>query len=146
MFYLVRFTERNPQGRALREQYDGSIVLLPFSFTQIMSIAQVFNERVIVRNGRLHLLEAYTQSVPCLAQTGDMLRKLALDLLDLPFEYLDSPGCLSGQLLGRLQVELAQLPFIQVELLHQLLVFTSLACLSQQAIFDDRIQYYAFVA
>jgi hypothetical protein len=29
---------------------------------------------------------------------------------------------------------------------HQLVVFTSLACFSQQAIFDDRIQYHAFVA
>jgi len=111
-----------------------------------MPIAQVFNECAIVWNGRLHLLEAHTQSVPCLAQTGDMLRKLALDLLDLPFECLDSLVCFSGKLLGRLQIELAQLAFIQVELVHQIPVFTSLACVSQQAIFDDRIQYYAFIA
>ncbi len=111
-----------------------------------MWVSQVFNEGAIVGNGRLHLLEAHTQSVPCLAQTGNMLRKLALDLLDIPFECLDSLVCLSGELLGRLQIELAELAFIQVELLHQLLVFTSMACFSQQTIFDDRIQYHAFVA
>jgi hypothetical protein len=92
------------------------------------------------------LLEAYTESVPCLVQTGHMLRKLAFDLLDVAFESLDTLVCLSGKLLSRLQKQLAQLPFIQVELLHQLLIFTPMACLSQQAIFDDRIQYYAFVA
>ena len=146
MFYLVRFTERNPEGRTFGEQHNGSVARLPFSFAQVMPVTQVLNERAIVGNGRLHLLEAHTQSVPCLAQTGNMLRKLALDLLDLPFERLDSLVCLSGELLGRLQKQLAQLPFIQVELLHQLLVFTSLACFSQQAIFDDRIQYHAFVA
>ena len=84
--------------------------------------------------------------MPRLAKTGHMLRKLALYLLDLPFEFLDSPGCLRGKLLGRLQKQLAQLSFIQIELLHQLLVLTSLACSSQQAIFNDRIQYHAFVA
>ena len=111
-----------------------------------MSVPQVLNEHAIVGNGRLHLLEAHTQSVPCLTQTGNMLRKLSLYRLDLPFECPDSLVCLSGKLLGRLQKQLAQLAFIQVELLQQLLVFTSLACFSQQAIFDDRIQYHAFVA
>jgi hypothetical protein len=125
MFYLVRFTERNPEGRTLREQHNGSIAWFPFSFAQVMWIPQVLNERAIVGNGRLHLLEAHTQSVPCLAQTGNMLRKLALDLLYLPFECLDSLVCLIGELLGRLQKQLPKLAFIQVELLHQLLVFTS---------------------
>jgi hypothetical protein len=46
---------------------------------------------------------------------------------------------LSGGLLGWLQKQLSQLPFIQVKLLHQLLVFTAPVCFSQQAIFDDRI-------
>ena len=72
--------------------------------------------------------------------------KLAFDLLDLPFECLDSLICFSGELLGRLQKQLSQLAFIQLDLLHQLLVFTSPPCFSQQAIFDDRIQYYASVA
>src|ERR1700693_1257556 len=146
MCYLLRFSERNPEGRTFREQHNGSIAQLPFAFTQVMWVPQVLNERIIVGNGRLHLLEAHTQSVPCLAQTGNMLRKLALDLLYLPFECLDSLVCLSGELLGRLQKQLTQLALIQVELLHQLLVLSSLACLGQQAIFDDRIQYYAFVA
>jgi hypothetical protein len=70
-------------------------------------------------------------------KTDHMLRMLALHLLDLHFECLHSLVCLSGELLGRLQKQLAQFAFIQVELVHQLLVFTSLACLSQQAIFDD---------
>src|SRR5580704_16544629 len=87
-----------------------------------------------------------TQCVQCLTQTGHMLRELALDPLYLPFERLDSLVCLSGELLGRLQKQLAQLPFIQVELLHQFLVFTSLACCSHQAVFDNRIQYHALVA
>src|SRR5271166_1646469 len=100
MFYLVRFTERNPEGRTFGEQHNGSVALLPSFFAQV---PQVPNERAIVGNGRLHLLEAHTQSVPCLAKTGNMLSKLALDLLDLPFECLDSLVCLSGQLLGRLQ-------------------------------------------
>ena len=52
----------------------------------------------------------------------------------------------SGAVLGGLQKKLAQLPFIRVELLRQLLVFTTISCFSQQAIFDNRIQYYAFVA
>src|SRR5580704_16667789 len=99
---LVRFTERNPEGRTFGEQHHGSVELLPFSFAQIMWVPQVLNERAIVGNGRLHLLGAHTQSVPCLAQTGNMLRKLALDLLDLPFECLDSLVCLSRELLGRL--------------------------------------------
>ena len=146
MFYLVGFTERNPEGRTFGEQHNGSVARLPFSFTQVIWIPQVLNERAIGGNGRLHLLEAHTQSAPCLAQTGHMLRKLALDLLDLPFECLDSLVCLNRELLGRLQKQLAQLAFIQVELLHQLLVFTAIACFSQQAIFDDRIQYHAFVA
>src|ERR1700720_2429169 len=128
MFYLVRFTERNPYGRTSGEQHNGSVTRLPFSFAQVMWVPQVFNERAIIGNGRLHLLEAHTQSVPYLAQTGNMLRKLALDLLDLPFKCLDSLVCLSQELLGRLQKQLAQLAFIQVELLHHLLVFTSLAC------------------
>jgi hypothetical protein len=34
---------------------------------------------------------------------------LALNLLDLPFECLDSLVCLIGELLGRLQKQLAQL-------------------------------------
>ena len=146
MFYLVRFTERNPEGRTFREQHNGSVARLRFSFAQVMRVTQVLNERAIVRNGRLYLLEAHIQSMPCLAQTGNMLRQLALNLLDLPFECLDSLVCISGELLGRLQKQLAQLTFIQVELLHQLLVFTSMACFSQQAIFDDRIQYRAFIA
>ena len=33
-----------------------------------------------------------------------------------------------------------------VELVEQLLILTSLTCFSQQPIFDDRIQYHAFVA
>src|ERR1700732_3131994 len=117
MFYLVRLTERNPKGRTFRGQDNGSVALLPFTFTQVMWVPQVLNERIIVGNGRLHLLKGHTQSVPCLAQTGNMLRKLALDLLDLLFECLDSLVCLSGELLGRLQKQLAQLPFIQVALL-----------------------------
>ena len=48
--------------------------------------------------------------MPCLAQTRNMLRKLALDLLDLPFERLDSLVCLRGELLGQLQKQLPQLP------------------------------------
>src|SRR5260370_4464376 len=111
-----------------------------------MPKTQVFNERAVVGNGRLPLVKAHAQSVPCLTQAGNMLRKLALDLLDLTFERLDSLGCLIGELLGWLQKQLAQLPFIQIKLLHKLLVFTSLACFSQQSIFDDRIEYYAFVA
>src|SRR5271165_3648391 len=146
MFYLVRFTERNPEGRTFREQHNGSVARLQSAFAQVMWIPQVLNERAIVRNSRLHLLESHPQSVPCLAQTGHMLRKLALDLLNLPFECLGSLVYFSGELLGRLQKQLAQLTFIQVELLHQLLVFTSMACFSQQAIFDDRIQYRAFIA
>src|SRR5260370_42639869 len=146
MFNLVRFTKRNPEGSTFREQYNGSVALLPFSFAQVMPITHVLNERAIVGNGRLHLLEAHAQSVPCMAQSRHMLRKLALDLLYLPFECIDSLVCLSGELLRRLQKQLAQLPFIQVELFHQLLVLTSLACFSQQAILDDRIQYYPFVA
>ena len=145
MFYLVRLTERNPEGRTFGEQHNGSVALLKFSSAQVMPVTQVLNERAIVGNGRLHLLKAHTQSVPCLTQTDHMLRKLALDLLYLPFECLDSLVCLSRELLG-LQKQLAQLAFIQVELLHRVLVFTSLACFSQQAIFDDRIQYHAFVA
>src|ERR1700737_829736 len=145
MFYLVRFTERNPKGRTFRGQDNGSVALLPFTFTQVMWVPQVLNEGIMVGNARLHLLEAHTQSVPCLAQTGHMLRKLALDLLDLRFECPDSLVCRDGELSGRLQKQLAQLPFIQVKSLHPLLVFTSLACFSQQAIFDDRIQYHAFV-
>src|SRR6202158_4153501 len=101
MFYLLRFTERNPEGRILRKQHNGSVAPLPLSFAQVMWITQVLNERAVVGNGRLHLLEAHTQSVPCLAQNGHMLRKLALDLLYLPFECLDSLVCLSGELLGR---------------------------------------------
>src|ERR1700738_4097791 len=137
MFYLVRFTERNPEGRTFGEQHNGSVARLPFSFAQVMWITQVLNERAIAGNGRLHLLKAHPQSVPCLAQTGNMLRKLALDLLDLPFECRDSLVCLSDELLDRLQKQLAQLPFILVELLHQLLVFTAIACFSQQVILDD---------
>jgi hypothetical protein len=37
-------------------------------------------------------------------------------------------SALSRELLGWLQKQLAQLPFIQVELLNQLLVLASLAC------------------
>src|SRR5271169_4353824 len=146
MFYLMRFTERNPERRTFGEQHNGSVAQLPFSFAPVMPITQVFNESAIFGNGHLHLLEAHTQSVPCLAQTRNMLRELALNLLYLPFECLDSLVCLSRELLGRLQKQLAQFAFIQIELLHQLLVFTGIACFSQQAIFDDRIQYYAFVA
>src|ERR1700693_2053246 len=119
MCYLLRFSERNPEGRTFREQHNGSIAQLPFTFTQVMWIPQVLNERAIIGNGRLHLLEAHTQSVPCPAQTGNMLPKLALDILDLSFECLDSLVCLSGELLGRFQKEQSQLPFIQVEMLDQ---------------------------
>src|ERR1700730_4699815 len=132
MFYILRFTKRNPEGLTLREQHNGSVALLPLVFPQVMPVTQVFNERAIVGNGRLHLLEAHTQSVPCLTQTRNMLRKLALDLFYLRFECLDSLVCPSGELLGRLQKQLGPLPFIQVELFHQLLVFTSLVCFSQQ--------------
>ena len=111
------------RGAHLGEQHNGSVVRLRFSFAQVMRITQVLNERAIVSNGRLYLLEAHIQSMPCLAQTGNMLRQLALNLLDLPFECHDSLVCLSGELLGRLQKQLAQLAFIQVELLHQLQVF-----------------------
>jgi hypothetical protein len=52
--------------------------------------------------------------VPCLAQTGNVLRKLALDLLALPFERLDSLVCLRGELLGQLQKQLPQLPNLGV--------------------------------
>src|SRR5271165_5382404 len=128
MFYLVRFTERNPEGRTFREQHNGSVARLQSAFAQVMWIPQVLNERAIVRNSRLHLLESHPQSVPCLAQTGHMLRKLALDLLNLPFECLDSVPCLSGELLHRLQIELVQLPFIESELLQRLLLLTSLVC------------------
>src|SRR5271166_5113694 len=100
MFYLLRFTERDPEGRTFGEQHDGSVARLPFSFAQVIRITQVLDERAIVGNGRLHLLEAHTQSVPCLAQTGNMLRKLVLDLLDLPFECLNSLVCLSGEFLA----------------------------------------------
>src|SRR5258708_7727439 len=110
MFYLVRFTELNPEGCAFGEQHNGSVAGLPFSF--VIWVPKVLNERAIVRNGRLHLLEADTQSVPCVAQTGNMLRKLALYLLDLPFERLDALVCLNGELLGRLQKKLSQLVFI----------------------------------
>ena len=51
-----------------------------------------------------------------------------------PFECLDSLVCLSRKLLGRLQKQLAQLAFIQVELFHQLLVFREITCFSQQAL------------
>src|ERR1700730_10865382 len=127
MFYLVRFTKRNPKGCTFRQQHNGPVTPLPFSFAQVTWVTQVLNERAIVRNGRLHLLNAYTQSVPCLTQTSNMLCKFALDLLDITFERLDSLACLSGEPLGRLQQQLAQLAFIQVELLHQLLVFAFLA-------------------
>src|ERR1700674_3181733 len=118
MFYLVGFTERNPERRTLREQHNGSVARRPFSFAQVTGKTQVLNKRTIVGNGRLQLLKAYTQSAPCLAQTRNTLCKLALDLLDLPFECLDSLVSLSGKILGRLQKQLAQLPFIQVELLQ----------------------------
>src|SRR5580692_2921439 len=146
MFYLARFTERNPERRTFGEQQNGSVALFPFFFAQVMPIPQVLNKRAIAGNYRLHLLEAHTQSVPCAPETRNTLRKLALDLLYLPFESLDSLLCLSGKLLERLQKQLAQLSLIQVELLHQLLVFASLGRFSQQAIFDDRIQHCAFVA
>src|SRR5271166_449368 len=108
MFYLVRFTERNPKGRTFREQHNGSVARLPLLFPKVAPVTEILNQRAIVGNGRLHLLKAHTQSVPCLTQTGNMLRKLALEPLDLPFECLDSLVCLSGELLGRLQKQLAQ--------------------------------------
>jgi hypothetical protein len=74
-----------------------------------------------------------------------MPRKPTLDLFDLPFECLDSLVRFTGDLLDRLQKQLSQLAFIQVKLLHQILVLTSLACFSQQSIFDDRIRHNAFV-
>ena len=75
-----------------------------------------------------------------------MLRKLALNSLDLLFERIDSLVCFGRELLSRLQKQLAQLPFVHIELFQPFLVVTSLTRLSQQPIFDDRIQYYAFVA
>jgi hypothetical protein len=107
-------------------------VPLPFFFAQVMWVTQVLNERTIVGNGRLHLFEAQTQGVPYLTQTGHMLRKLALNLLDLPFECLDSLVCLNRKLLGRLQKQLAQLAFIQVELFYQLLVFREITSLANR--------------
>src|SRR6266436_8104011 len=89
MFYLVRFTEGNPEGRIFRKQHNCSVAPLPFSFAKIIWIKKVLNERTVVGNSRLHLLEAHTQSLPRVGQTGNMLRKLALDLLDLLFECLD---------------------------------------------------------
>src|SRR5208282_151206 len=89
MFYLGRFTEWNPERRTFGEQHNGSVALLSLVFLQVMPVPQVLNERTIVGNGSLHLLEAHTQSVACLPEAGNMLRKLALDLLNLPFECLD---------------------------------------------------------
>ena len=129
MFDLVRFTERNPEGRAFGEQHYGSVARLPFSSAQVMWVPHILNERPIFGNSRLQLLETHTQSVPCLTETGNLSRQLSLNLLYLLFECLDSLVCLSGKLLGRLQIELAKLPFIQVKLLHQLLAFTATACL-----------------
>src|ERR1700694_4955165 len=114
MFYLVRFTERNPEWSTFGEQHNSSVARLRFSFAQVIPITQVLNERTIVGNGRLQLFEAHTQSAPCPAQTGNMLRKLTLDILDLPFECLDSLVCLSGEPFGRFQKQQPQLPFIQV--------------------------------
>src|SRR5271155_1423183 len=84
---------------------NGSVAPLPLGFPQILPVSQVFNQRAIVGNGRLHLLETNSQRTPYLAQTGNMLLKLALDLLDL----LDSLVSLSRRLLGRLQKQLAAL-------------------------------------
>ena len=84
--------------------------------------------------------------MPCLAQTRHMLRKLALDRLYLGFESLDSLACLSGKLLVRLQKQLTQLPFVHVELLHQLLGFTSLAVSASRRSSTTEIQNHAFVA
>src|SRR5271157_6026558 len=99
MFYLGRFTERNPERSAFGEQHNGSVVLLPFFFAQVICIPQVLNKRGIAGNCPLHLLEAHTQSVPCAPDTRNTLRKLALDPLYLPFERLDSLVCLSGKFL-----------------------------------------------
>src|SRR5260370_24278855 len=145
MFDLVRFTERNPEGRASREQHNSSVALLRFPCTQVMSVLHILNKRTVFGNSRSHLREAHTQSVPCVTETGNVSRKLALNLFYLPFECLDSLVCLSGELLGRLQIELAEVPFIQVKLLHQLLAFTATPCFSHRPIFDSRSQYYAFV-
>src|ERR1700693_2372038 len=98
MFYLVRFTQRNPKRRTIREQHNGSVAPLPLVFSQVVRVTQVLNERTIVGNGRLHLLDAHTQSVPCLSQTGNMLGKLSLNLFYFCFECLDSLVCLSGEL------------------------------------------------
>ena len=75
-----------------------------------------------------------------------MLRKLALYSLDLLFERLDSLACFSREPLSRLQKQLAQLPFVHIELFHSFLVFASLTRFSQQPIFNNRVQHYAFVA
>src|ERR1700746_2920105 len=130
MLYLVRFAERNPKGRTLREQHNGSVAFLSLVFLEVVPVSQILNERTIVGNGSLHLLEAHTQSVAGLPQTGNVLRKLALDLLNLLVERVDLLVGLSGKFLGRLQKQLTQLAFIQVKLLYQLLVFASLACFS----------------
>jgi hypothetical protein len=47
-------------------------------------------------------------------------RKLALDLLDIPFECFDSLVCLDGELFSRLQKQLAKLLLVQVELLYRI--------------------------
>jgi hypothetical protein len=44
----------------------------------------------------------------------------------------------------RLQKQLAQLSFVQIELFHSFLVFASLTRFSQQPIFNNRVQHYAF--
>src|SRR5271165_6034534 len=102
MFYLLRFTKRNPDGCASREQHNSSAARLRFSFAQVMSVPHILNKRTVFGNSRLHLLEAHTQSVPCVTETGNMSRKLALNVLYLLFECVDSLGCFSGKLLGRL--------------------------------------------
>src|SRR5208282_5911923 len=99
MLYLFRFTKRNPKGRTFREQHNGSVARLPLLFPEVAPVTQILNQHAIIGNGRLHLLEAHAQSVPCLTQTRNMLRKLALSLFDLSFECLDSLVCLSGELL-----------------------------------------------
>ncbi len=114
-----------------------------------MVIAQQFNQRRLLRDGRLALLNRHTQGAAGAPQTGHVSRQFALQPLHLGLRTFPvssvSPEARLTQVLGHFQHQVVGALFGREHLINQGAVFGIGAGPSNQSVFHQRVQHYAFV-
>src|SRR5258708_2996415 len=80
---LRSIAEGHPAWIAVRRNNDGSVALLQFEVSEIISVAHDLDQNFVGSQSRLHLVDCYVEGAPRATESADVACEIRFDLFDL---------------------------------------------------------------